>query len=320
MTTSRERFGIALGIAGVLLFGGTLPATRLAVVAFDPFFLSAARAAIAGCTGLALLLVLRRPIPPRASWLEFVLAGICTIIGFPVFMALAMAHVPASHGGVVLGIIPLATAAAAALVAHERPSAGFWLASIVGAAIVVVFMVRQSGANTIQFGDIYLLGTVLSGAFGYTLSGRLSRTRPGWEVISWQVASFLPLSLIAAYHSMAGVACRRAGIGLGRPHLCQLRQPVLCVFRLQRRDGHGRRGARRPIDAAAALRDRRPVDPGERRTFRIVDAALCGRRRRGGRRSASACRSRAASARQASSTAARAPGREMRQQEPRPRT
>jgi len=209
MTTSRERYGIALGIAGVLLFGGTLPATRLAVVAFDPFFLSAARAAIAGCTGLALLLVLRRPVPPRASWLEFVLAGICTIIGFPVFMALAMAHVPASHGGVVLGIIPLATAAAAALVAHERPSAGFWLASIVGAAIVVVFMVRQSAANTIQLGDIYLLGTVLSGAFGYTLSGRLSRTRPGWEVISWQVASFLPLSIIAAYifwpASLAGV-------------------------------------------------------------------------------------------------------------------
>lgn len=199
MTPSREQFGIAFGIAGVLLFGGTLPATRLAVVAFDPLFLSAARAAIAGCAGMGLLLVLRRPIPPRASWLEFALAGVCTIIGFPVFMALAMAHVPASHGGVVLGIIPLATAAAAALVAHERPSAGFWLASTAGAAIVVIFMIRQSGANTIQLGDIYLLGTVISGAFGYTLSGRLSRTRPGWEVISWQVASFLPLSLIATY-------------------------------------------------------------------------------------------------------------------------
>jgi drug/metabolite transporter (DMT)-like permease len=124
-------------------------------------------------------------------------------------MALAMAQVPASHGGVVLGIIPLATAAAAALVAHERPSAGFWLVSIVGAAIVVAFMVRQSDANTIQLGDIYLLGTVLSGAFGYTLSGRLSRMQPGWEVISWQVAAFLPLSLIATYilwpSSFAGV-------------------------------------------------------------------------------------------------------------------
>ena len=123
MTTSREKLGLVLGVAGVLLFGGTLPATRLAVAAIDPLFLSAARATIAGCTGLLLLLALRRPTPPRALWHEFLLAGLCTIVGFPVFMALAMAHVPAAHGGVVLGILPLATAAAAALLAHERPSA-----------------------------------------------------------------------------------------------------------------------------------------------------------------------------------------------------
>jgi drug/metabolite transporter (DMT)-like permease len=197
MTTSRERLGLVLGVAGVLLFGGTLPATRLAVAAIDPLFLSAARAAIAGCTGLLLLLALRRPTPPRALWHEFLLAGLCTIVGFPVFMALAMAHVPAAHGGVVLGILPLATAAAAALLAHERPSLGFWLASTAGAVIVLVFMVRQSGANTVQLGDLYLLGTVIFGAFSYTLSGRLSRKLPGWEVISWQVALFLPLSLCA---------------------------------------------------------------------------------------------------------------------------
>jgi drug/metabolite transporter (DMT)-like permease len=199
MTTSREKIGLALGVAGVLLFGGTLPATRLAVAALDPLFLSAARAVIAGCAGVLLLIVLRRPMPPRALWHEFMLAGLCTIVGFPVFMGLAMAHVPAAHGGVVLGIIPLATAAAAALVAHERPSLGFWLASMAGAAIVLVFMVRQSGANTIQLGDLYLLGTVISGAFGYALSGRLSMQRPGWEVISWQVTLFLPLSLVAAF-------------------------------------------------------------------------------------------------------------------------
>lgn len=199
MTSSREKLGLTLGIAGVILFGGTLPATRLAVAAFDPLFLSATRAAIAGCIGMLLLLVLRRPVPPRALWHEFLLAGLCTIVGFPVFMALAMAHVPAAHGGVVLGILPLATAAAAALLAHERPSLGFWVASTAGAIIVLVFMVQQSGANTLQLGDLYLLGTVISGAFGYTLSGRLSRKLPGWEVISWQVALFLPLSLIATF-------------------------------------------------------------------------------------------------------------------------
>ncbi len=198
-STSREQLGLAFGFAGVLLFGGTLPATRVAVAALDPLFLSTARASIAGCCGLLLLLVLGRPWPTPRLWRDLALTGLCTIVGFPVFMALAMAHVPASHGGVVLGIIPLATVAAAALVTHERPSLGFWLASLAGAAIVFVFMVRHSGAHTIELGDLYLLGTVVSGAFGYALSGRLSLQRPGWEVISWQVAMFLPLSLGATF-------------------------------------------------------------------------------------------------------------------------
>jgi len=199
MKTSREKLGLALGFAGVLLFGGTLPATRLAVAAFDPLFLSAARATIAGLAGVALLVAASKSLPPRALWLELTVAGLCTIIGFPVLMALAMVSVPAAHGGVVLGIVPLATAAAAALIAHERPSVGFWLASLAGAAIVVVFVLRQSGARTVAVGDLFLLGTVVAGAFGYTLSGRLSRSMPGWEVISWQVALFLPLSALATY-------------------------------------------------------------------------------------------------------------------------
>ncbi|MGA2567126.1 MAG: DMT family transporter [Pseudolabrys sp.] len=196
--TSREKLGLGLGFAGVLLFGGTLPATRVAVATLDPLFLSAARASIAGSCGLLLLFALRRPWPTWTLWRDFAFAGLCTIVSFPVFMALAMAHVPASHGGVVLGIVPLATVAAAALVTDERPSLGFWLASAAGAAIVFVFMARHSGARTIELGDLYLLGTVVSGAFGYALSGRLSLQRPGWEVISWQVAMFLPLSLAAA--------------------------------------------------------------------------------------------------------------------------
>jgi drug/metabolite transporter (DMT)-like permease len=198
MTNSRERWGIGLGIVGVVLFGGTLPATRLAVGYLDPLFLTAMRASLAGCAGLTLLALLRRPIPPAKLWLELIATGLCTIIGFPVFMALAMAHVPASHGGVVLGIVPLATVAAAALVTGERPSSGFWLASATGAAVVIAFVLRDHGSTAFALGDAYLLGTVLSGAFGYAMSGRLSLRMPGWEVICWQVAGFLPFSLLAA--------------------------------------------------------------------------------------------------------------------------
>ncbi len=208
MLSSREKLGIALGSAGVCLFGGTLPATRLAVSAIDPMFLTAARAAIAGCTGLLVLVALRRPIP-RALIPGLILTGAFTIVGFPVFLALAMMSVPAAHGGVVLGIIPLATVAAAALVTHERPSAGFWLASLAGAAIVVVFMLRHQDSQGFAVGDLFLLGTVLSGAFAYALSGRMSMSMPGWEVICWQVTLYLPFSALAAVwlwpHTFAGV-------------------------------------------------------------------------------------------------------------------
>jgi drug/metabolite transporter (DMT)-like permease len=197
MSRSREQLGLALGIAGVALFGGTLPATRLTVMTLDPLLLTAVRASIAGCIGLALLVALRRPIPVRGLWPDIVIAGLCTIIGFPVLMALAMVHVPAAHGGVVLGIMPLATAAAAAIVTRERPSLGFWLASAAGAVIVVVFALREGGGG-FALGDLFLAGTIVAGAFGYALSGRLSLAMPGWEAICWQVALFLPLSALAA--------------------------------------------------------------------------------------------------------------------------
>ena len=171
MSNSRNKIGLALGIAGVFLFGGTLPATRLTVSAIDPLFLTAARATIAGIAGLSVLLILRRPAPPLYFWHEIVLSGLCTIVGFPVLMALAMVSVPAAHGGVVLGVVPLATAGAAALVAHERPSLGFWATSIVGAVIVVVFVLSQREARTFALGDLYLFGTVLAGAFGYARRG-----------------------------------------------------------------------------------------------------------------------------------------------------
>jgi drug/metabolite transporter (DMT)-like permease len=199
MTTCHKKLGLLLGFLGMCLFAGTLPATRLAVSGFAPLFLTVARAALAGSAGLLVLVALRRRVPPRSLWLEIVGAALCTVVGFPLFAAFAMMTVPVAHGGVVLGILPLATAAAAAIFAHERPSIGFWLASAVGTFIVVTFMLRRSGSETFYVGDLFLLGTVASGALGYTFSGRLAAKMPGWEVISWQVVIFLPLAALATF-------------------------------------------------------------------------------------------------------------------------
>ena len=159
MTSYHKNFGLLLGFLGMCLFAGTLPATRLALLGFDPLFLTVARAALAGLVGLIVLIARRRRVPSRSLWLEIFGAALCTVIGFPLFAALAMMTVPAAHGGVVLGILPLVTAAAATVFAHERPSPGFWLASVLGALIVVTFMLRRNGGMTFSAGDLFLLAS-----------------------------------------------------------------------------------------------------------------------------------------------------------------
>jgi drug/metabolite transporter (DMT)-like permease len=197
MTSKREQLGYLLGFAGVAIFAGSLPATRLAVSALSPWFVTSARAAIAGLCALALLLVLRRPLPPRETWPSIALIVLGVVFGFPFFTALAMQTVPAAHGGVVLGILPLATAAAAVVMTHEKPGMGFWIAGLVGAALVVAFAVTRGGSLSLSPGDAQLVLAIISAAIAYTASGALTRSMPGWEVISWVLVVSLPLSLLA---------------------------------------------------------------------------------------------------------------------------
>jgi drug/metabolite transporter (DMT)-like permease len=198
---SHERLGLLLGFIGMAIFGGTLPATRLAVSQIDPVALTALRTAIAGACSLALLLVLRRPLPPRALWPQLVVAMLCVAVIFPLLMSMGMQRVDASHGGVVLGVLPIATALAAVAITHERPRPMFWIASLAGAALVIAFSLRQGG-GTLSSGDWLLFAAVAVSAIGYTFSARLSSRMPGWEVISWILVIGLPLSIPAAILTM----------------------------------------------------------------------------------------------------------------------
>src|SRR5262245_23187939 len=198
---SRERLGLALGFVGMVIFGGTLPATRIAVAAIDPLALTALRTAIAGFCSLALVIVLRRRFPPRELWFKLAAASICVVILFPFLMALAVQTVDASHGGVVMGALPIATAFVAVLITHERPKPLFWIASLAGAALVVAFALRQGGGSLTP-GDLLLFAAVAASAIGYAFSGRLTASMPGWEVISWALVIALPVSLPAAVISL----------------------------------------------------------------------------------------------------------------------
>ena len=144
----KQTFGLLLGLIGVIIFAATLPMTRLAVGELGPWFLTAGRAAVAGVVASFVLFAMRRPWPSRADLQKIALASLCLVGGFPGFSGLAMQSVPAAHGAVVVGILPLATACASALLHGERPAPTFWICGLAGAALIVLFALRQVGPSS----------------------------------------------------------------------------------------------------------------------------------------------------------------------------
>ncbi len=252
MLSNRQNLGLLLGVLGVAVFAGSLPASRIAVSEVSPFFLTAMRATLAGFGGLTMLLVTRRKFPPRDAWWPLAAVVISIALGFPLLSAMAMVTVPSSHGGVILGIMPLATTAAAAVIQGERPSAGFWIAAVIGSALIMAFAMYQGGGFSLSAGDLLLLVAVVCGGIGYTYSGQLSAFMPGWEVISWVMVIALPLSLVALYFTWpadAGAISPRVWTAI---LYAGLMAQFVGFFLVECRDGDGRHFAHRPDRAAAA--------------------------------------------------------------------
>lgn len=187
------------GLIGVIIFAGSLPATRVAVMDFSPTFLTAARAAIAGLLGLFLLLLLKQQFPAKRDWLALFYVAIGVVIGFPLFTALALQYVSAAHTIVFVGLLPLSTAIFGVLRGGERPNVNFWLFAVLGALIVFIYMIIQSGTWRFGYGDIFMLLAILLCGFGYAEGGKLSKHLGGWQVICWALLITLPVMLLISY-------------------------------------------------------------------------------------------------------------------------
>ncbi len=191
---ARERDGYLLGAIGVLIFGLTLPMTRLAVADLDPVFVGLGRALVAAGIAAMILGLTRQRLPERHDILPLLITAAGVVIGFPIFATTAMLYVPAAHGGVVIAVLPLATAVAGVFFAGERPSLGFWLAAIAGSLAVLAFSILD-GASLTDAGlaDLLLVAAVVSAAIGYAQGGVLSRRLGGWQVICWALLISVPV-------------------------------------------------------------------------------------------------------------------------------
>jgi len=190
-----DRKGLLLGLVAVAMFSLTLPLTRMAVAELDATFVALGRAMAAACLAGLWLWQQKAPLPRRAQWLPLAAVAAGCVVGFPLLTSFAMRSLPASHGAVLVGVLPLATAVFAVLRGKERPSMGFWLMALAGTALVATFALRQGGGSLHQ-ADLLMFGAVLLGALGYAEGGRLAQSMPGAQVISWALVLAAPFLLI----------------------------------------------------------------------------------------------------------------------------
>lgn len=180
------------GLLGVIIFSGSLPATRVAVGGFSALFLTSARAVIAALLGAALLGLLRQARPARTDLASLTIVAIGVVVGFPLLTALALQHITSAHSIVFIGLLPLSTAIFGVLRGGERPQPLFWLFAVLGSATVAGFALAGDGSASLT-GDLLMVAAIVLCGLGYAEGAALSRRLGGWQVISWALLLALPL-------------------------------------------------------------------------------------------------------------------------------
>ena len=285
-TVSDETRGMLLGLVGVAMFSLTLPFTRMAVAELDPAFVALGRALVAAVLGAIWLRWNRVALPPASALLPLALVSLGCVIGFPWLTSLALRSLPASHGAVLVGVLPLATALFSALRGNERPSAGFWIMALLGSAIVIGFALRQSGGS-FDPADLLMLGAVALGAVGYAEGGRLAQTMGGQAVISWALVLsaplLAPLVLWLSWPRLGAMAHAGAAAWIGFAYVSVFSM-FIGFFFWYRGMARGRHCAGRPGAAGAAVPDAGGRRAAAGRTAGAVEFRLRPRRHRRGRR------------------------------------
>ena len=206
---SEEIRGLWLGLLGVTIFALTLPMTRLAVGTPDApqmsgVFIALGRAVVAAVLSAGFLAATRAPLPRREDWLPLAITAAGVVFGFPLFTSVAMRYVEAVHASVIVGVLPLATAAVGAWLHRQRPSVGFWACAALGSALVVAFAVLRSGSAGVAIhpADALLLAAMACAAVGYGYGARLSQHMRAEHVICWALLISLPMTLPVAFATL----------------------------------------------------------------------------------------------------------------------
>lgn len=195
---TNETKGMLLGFIGVLMFSLTLPFTRIAVGELSPYFVTFGRSSLGGICALLLFAFTKPKLPTKNQLIRLSVMALGVVYGFPLFISLAMKTLPSAHGGIVLGVLPLATAVVGALRFNERPSLAFWITAVMGSLLVITYA-SLNGSGGLASEDWLLFVAIASASIGYSEGGKLSEEMSSVEVISWALVLTLPINIFLTY-------------------------------------------------------------------------------------------------------------------------
>lgn len=197
------RAGVGWGLLGVAAFSFTVPFTRVAVGGLSPLFIGSGRAVIAAILAACALALTRQRVPHRTQWVRLAIVGAGVVVGFPLLTSYALTSAPASHGAVVIALLPAATAVMVVLRSKERPVGSFWMFATLGAGAAIVFAALQGGGfGNLRWSDLLLFGAVIAAAIGYAEGGLLARELGAWQTVSWALVFAAPLMIALTVLSM----------------------------------------------------------------------------------------------------------------------
>ncbi|RAX44318.1 EamA family transporter [Arthrobacter sp. AQ5-06] len=201
---SRQSVGLWWGLLGVAAFSFTVPFTKVAVASLSPLFIGSGRAVVAAILAAFALALTRERLPRGTQWVRLAVVAAGVVVGFPLLTSFALTATPASHGAVVIALLPAATATVAVLRGRERPRLTFWLITSVGGLAAIGFASMQSGGfGQLHWADVLLLGAVVAAAIGYAEGGLLARVLGAWQTVSWALVLASPLMVVLAAVSVA---------------------------------------------------------------------------------------------------------------------
>lgn len=185
--------GLRWGLLGIAAFSFTVPFTRVAVGGFSPLFIGAGRAVAAAALAAIALGATRQHWPTRFQWARLAVVAGGVVVGFPLLTSFALTTAPASHGAVVIGLLPAATGVMAVIRGKEHPAPSFWAFAGLGGIAAAAFAALQNGGlGQLHWSDALLFGAVAAAAIGYAEGGLLARELGSWQTVSWALVLAAP--------------------------------------------------------------------------------------------------------------------------------